>query len=51
MRFALAIFGSSACTIPLRPLRGETGIGSKEVRRADVVYTSIDEERKSTWIR
>ncbi len=36
---------------PAPPTRGETGIESKELQRADIVYILLDEERKSTWIR
>ncbi len=31
---------------PAPPARGEKGISSKELRREDVVYTSLDEERR-----
>lgn len=31
---------------PAPPLRGQTRLGSKELRRADIVYTSLDEERR-----
>jgi sugar phosphate isomerase/epimerase len=31
---------------PAPAARGETRVGSKELRRADIVYTSLDEERR-----
>ncbi|MBI5301719.1 MAG: sugar phosphate isomerase/epimerase [Chloroflexi bacterium] len=31
---------------PAPPARGQTRIGSKELRRADIVYTSLDDERR-----
>ena len=31
---------------PAPPARGQTRVGSGELRRADIVYTSLDEERR-----
>ena len=31
---------------PAPPIRGQARVGSKELRRADIVYTSLDDKRR-----
>ena len=40
------IFNIVSLHDPAPPRRGQTRLGSKELRRADIVYTSLDEERR-----
>jgi sugar phosphate isomerase/epimerase len=40
------IFNIVSLHDPAPPVRGQARLGSKELRRADLVYTSLDEERR-----
>ena len=40
------IFNIVSLHDPAPPARGQARLGSKELRRADIVYTSLDEERR-----